>query len=224
LSRFALYTVPLVYKAMISVIMRTCSVQRVGLGHLDELRSRGQPWLYCSWHDNTAMGVYQLRNQDLAMMASASRDGELIARAIEVLGNRAVRGSSSFRGGEALRATVRAVREGASGAITPDGPRGPARQCQPGAVWVAALTGCPLVPYHLEADRQWRASSWDRHKFPKPFATVFEYFGEPLYLSREQVAEDEAGALALLQERMLDNTRACLEAAGHGGEMPALNA
>lgn len=196
-------------------IMRTCAVRRAGEPYIEALRARGRPWLYCSWHDNIAMGICRLRNQKLAMMASASRDGDLIAGAIEALGNVSVRGSSSYRGSQAARDMMRVVRRGRSGAISPDGPRGPAHRCQPGAAWIAALTGCPLVPYHLEADRQWRVNSWDRHKIPKPFATIHEHFGEPLYITREEIKDGESAALEVLQERMLRNSRACLRAAGH---------
>ena len=37
--------------------------------------------------------------------------------------------------------------------FTLDGPRGPARVAQPGAVWLARATGNPLLPFHLEASR-----------------------------------------------------------------------
>ena len=37
--------------------------------------------------------------------------------------------------------------------FTLDGPRGPARVAQPGAVWLAKATGNPVLPFHLEASR-----------------------------------------------------------------------
>jgi len=224
LNRFVLYLAPLLFKGLMVSIMGSCPVRRVGAETIEDYKSRGQPWLYCSWHNNIAMGICRLRNQQVAMMASASRDGDLIARAIEALGNISVRGSSSFRGSQAARDMLRVVRQGHSGAISPDGPRGPPYQCQPGAVWVAALTGCPLVPYHLEASRQWRAASWDRHKIPKPFATIHEYFGEPMYVRREEIAGGTSGAVTALQRHMVDNTLACLRGAGHEEEIAALSA
>lgn len=224
MNRLALYAIPWIFKGVMVGIMRTCAVQRAGAGPIEDFHKRGQPWLYCSWHNNIAMGVCRLRNQQVAMMASASRDGDLIARAIEVLGNISVRGSSSFRGSQAARDMLRVVRRGHCGAISPDGPRGPAYVCQPGAVWVAALTGCPLVPYHLEAGCQWRIASWDRHKIPKPFTTIHEHFGEPMYVRREEIEAGSSAILAALQQRMLDNTVACLRAAGHEDEIAALSA
>ena len=40
---------------------------------------------------------------------------------------------------------------GRPAAFTVDGPRGPARVAQPGAVWLASATGNPIVPFHIEA-------------------------------------------------------------------------
>lgn len=216
LNTFTLFAVPHVFKWVMISIMGTCRVHISGSEHVRTLADQGQPWLICSWHNNIAMAMCRLRNQRMTMMASASRDGELIARAIEILGNIPVRGSSSSRGSQAARDMVRAIKRGTSGAMTPDGPRGPAHQCQGGALWIAALTGCPLLPYELDASRRWRINSWDRHKIPKPFATVYEYFGEPFYVTRDDLSGTHA--LDELQRRMLDNTRACRGAAGHDDE------
>lgn len=216
MSTVTLFAVPRLFKWMMISIMGTCRVRSSGSEHIQKLADQGQPWLICSWHDNIAMAICRLRNQRMTMMASASRDGELIARAIKTLGNIPVRGSSSSRGSQAARDMVRAINRGASGAMTPDGPRGPAHQCQGGALWIAALTGCPLLPYELDASRRWRINSWDRHKIPKPFSTVYEYVGEPFYVTRGDLADMHA--LEELQRRMLDNTRACLGAAGHDDE------
>ena len=220
LSTMTLFAVPRLFKWGMLSIMGTCSVRSSGAEYVRALADRGQPWLLCAWHSNIAMGLCRLRNRRMAMMASASRDGELIARAIEMLGNTPVRGSSSFRGGQAARDMVRALKAGVSGAITPDGPRGPAYRCQDGALWIAALSGCALVPYELDARRRWRIDSWDRHKVPKPFARVYEYIGEPFYVTRDDLAD--GSALHTFQERMLANTRACLRAAGHGDEASSI--
>ena len=61
-----------------------------------------------------------------------------------------------------------------------DGPRGPAHVAQPGAVWLAKVTGNPIIPFHLEANRSWTLKSWDRTQIPKPFATVALAFAAPI--------------------------------------------
>lgn len=69
--------------------------------------------------------------------------------------------------------------------FTVDGPRGPARVSQPGAVWLAKASGHPVLPFHLEANRHWTLASWDRTQIPKPFATVAISVGEPFYVPRD---------------------------------------
>ena len=148
------------------------------------------------------------------MMASASDDGELIARAIAALGNLPVRGSSSTEGSNAARVMIRALRSGHNAALTPDGPRGPKYVLQPGALWIAALSGCPLVPYHIEATRQWEFRSWDRHKIPKPFSTVYVCIGEPRWVDKKKLQRDLESELAAIQARMMANTLHCLSLVG----------
>jgi hypothetical protein len=78
---------------------------------------------------------------------------------------------------------VQLRRELASGhpvAFTVDGPRGPARVAQPGAVWLAGATGHPILPFHIEASSHWTAKSWDATQVPKPFATVGISVGAPI--------------------------------------------
>jgi lysophospholipid acyltransferase (LPLAT)-like uncharacterized protein len=61
---------------------------------------------------------------------------------------------------------------------------------QPGAVWLAKVTGHPILPFHIEADRYWTLHSWDRTQIPKPRATTAIAIGEPLEVPRD--ASDEA--------------------------------
>src|SRR5215212_2061998 len=72
---------------------------------------------------------------------------------------------------------------GKPAAFTLDGPRGPAKVAQPGAVWLAKATGNPIVPFHIEADRYWTANSWDRTQIPKPYATIAIAIGEPIEIA-----------------------------------------
>ncbi len=206
---------PLAFKAAMNAIMLTCRVKRLGNHHVETLKTQGRQWIYSAWHNNTAMAVWMERDQGLAMMASDSSDGELIARAIAALGNLPIRGSSSAAGDRAVRDMVRALRNGHSSALTPDGPRGPRYHLQSGALWIAALSGCALVPYHIEADRQWVFSkSWDGHKIAKPFSNVYVSIGEPFEVSRALMKADSERLRQEFEERMRNNAEHCATLAG----------
>ena len=86
----------------------------------------------------------------------------------------------------------RALGAGQPVAFTVDGPRGPARVAQPGAVWLAGATGHPVLPFHVEADAAWTVRSWDRQQIPKPGATIVIAIGEPLYVTNTDEATVEA--------------------------------
>jgi lysophospholipid acyltransferase (LPLAT)-like uncharacterized protein len=133
---------------------------------------------------------------------SRSRDGEWTARLFARLQVDAVRGSSSRGGASALRALVRAGRGGRDLAITPDGPQGPAEVVQAGAVWLARLTGRPLLPVAFACRPCLRVGSWDRMIVPLPLARgVFEY-GELLWVDRDAAPEAVEAARLELQRRI----------------------
>ena len=82
-----------------------------------------------------------------------------------------------------MRALLQLKREIGAGhpvAFALDGPRGPARVAQPGAQWLAAATGNPILPFHAEASAFWEVSSWDRTQVPKPFSKVAIAIGPPV--------------------------------------------
>src|SRR5436190_464721 len=67
-------------------------------------------------------------------------------------------------------------------AITPDGPRGPRRQVQPGLLYLAARTGLPIVPVGIGYDRPWRMRSWDRFAVPRPWTRATCVTTEPIHV------------------------------------------
>lgn len=124
-----------------------------------------------------------------AILTSASRDGELVAGAIEELGITPVRGSSSRRGAAALIELKHWIQRGYDIAMTPDGPRGPKHVLQPGLVKLAQNLGAPVLPMRLIYDRPWRLKSWDRFQIPRPFSRVELHIGP--YVEVPAVLDDE---------------------------------
>jgi hypothetical protein len=138
---------------------------------------------------------------------SRSRDGEWTARLFARLGAETVRGSSSRGGATALRGLVRAARDGKDLAITPDGPKGPAERVQPGAVWLARLSGRPLLPVAFAARPCVRVGSWDRMIVPLPFSRgAFEY-GELLWVPRRASGDELERCRRELEGRIADVSR-----------------
>ena len=151
-----------------------------GAEYFDELMRAGRPPILALWHGRILPATLYWRDRGIVAMTSQNFDGEWIARLMARFGYRAARGSTSRGGARALVQMRRElVRSRRSVAFTIDGPRGPARVAQPGAVWLAGATGLPVLPFHIEASRYWSARSWDRGMIPKPFAKVSVAIGEP---------------------------------------------
>ena len=157
---------------LLRLLASTWRVRTVNGAELDGARRSGQRVLFALWHGELLPLLWHQRGRGVAVVISEHRDGEIIARIAESLGYTTVRGSSSRGASRALLGLTRAIDEGRDGAITPDGPRGPAHVFAAGAAVAAQRTGVPIVPIRASASRAWRLRSWDRFLIPKPFARV----------------------------------------------------
>jgi len=131
--------------------------------------ARRERYLYNFWHE--ALIASTCFRSRICILISQHADGELIARVCRHLGYAVARGSSTRGGGRALLDLVRRSRQSHLG-VTPDGPRGPRRQVQPGLSFLASSTGLPIVACGFGFQWAWRARSWDQLALPVPFSTV----------------------------------------------------
>ncbi len=173
-----------------------------GLEHLDAIAASGRQPIMAFWHGRILPATYFFRRRGIVVITSENFDGEWIAGIIERFGYGTARGSTSRGGRRALLRLVREMQAGKPAAFTVDGPRGPARVAQPGAVWLAKATGNPVVPFHIEANRHWTARSWDRTQVPKPFATVSLAMGEPIDVPPDAGETELEAARQLLEDRL----------------------
>lgn len=145
--------------------------------------------ILAAWHDQLFILSYYLaarlrwRGLRCAPLVSPSKDGELLTRFFARLGGESVRGSTSRGATGGLLAFVRAGRSGLCPMITPDGPRGPRHQAQPGAVFAAARTGLPIVPVACALRAAVRLPSWDRFQLPLPFTRARVAWGAPIHVA-----------------------------------------
>jgi lysophospholipid acyltransferase (LPLAT)-like uncharacterized protein len=160
-----------------------------GLNHFDAIVASGRQPVMAFWHGRILSATYYFRRRGIVVITSENFDGEWIARIIERFGYGTARGSTTRGGRKAMLQLVRDMKAGRPTGFTLDGPRGPARVAQPGAVWLAAATGNPLLPFHLEASSYWSVRSWDRTQIPKPFSTVALVVGTPIEVAKDSPSE-----------------------------------
>lgn len=183
-KRFEAAAISVVGYRAIAVLGSTLRWKTEGFEHFEAIRKAGHQPIMAFWHGRILPATYYFRNRGIVVITSSNFDGEWIAGIIERFGFGTSRGSTSRGGARALLQLSRDLAAGRPAGFTVDGPRGPARISQPGAIWLAKASGHPVLPFHLEADRHWTLKSWDRTQIPKPFATVAISVGEPFYVPR----------------------------------------
>lgn len=134
------------------------------------------PCLFVLWHNRLFTAAEISRRfrpqRPLHSLVSNSKDGAWLTAFFNSVGLRAVRGSSSRGGREAVSALVAVLRAGHDAGITPDGPRGPLYACKPGAAVVARRAGVPILLIGMHFESAWRLPSWDKFYLPHPFSRV----------------------------------------------------
>jgi lysophospholipid acyltransferase (LPLAT)-like uncharacterized protein len=192
--------------AFVRGLGRTMRITVLGDREVAPLWNASRPVIYAAWHGQILMiplVTERLCRQQGArpvhVLASRSRDGELLAEFARRFGFGVVRGSSSRGGAAALRRLAARGRDGVDIGVAPDGPRGPRGRAQAGVIALAELTGAPIVPVAFAAEPVWRLGSWDRFEIPRPFGRGALAFGAPQTVAgraREVARTDLEAALA----------------------------
>lgn len=150
----------------------------VGLGRTQH----SDRFIYSIWHENLLLPAALYGGPDLAVLISSHADGQILGGLITAMGMEMVLGSSTRGGVEAVRQLIRPDVRWKNLAVTTDGPRGPRRVVQPGAVYIASRTGMKLVPVGIGYRNPWRLNSWDRFAVPKPCSRARCLLGEPIHV------------------------------------------
>ena len=199
---------------LIYAMMRTLGATlRLRLKDDSGLVAAGVPdqHIFAFWHNRMLLVpmlfTRYMGRRKMAVLASASRDGDYSAGVQRWFGFSPVRGSTSRRAHQGFLELTRLVLDGHNAAMTPDGPRGPRYVVQPGVVKLASVTGAPIVPMTVSAEPCRFLGTWDRTIVPLPFARCTAHLGKPIPVPRD--ADD-----AMIEECRLKVERALMELTG----------
>jgi lysophospholipid acyltransferase (LPLAT)-like uncharacterized protein len=170
----------------------TLRVRFEGFERIAELQAMGKGLILVTWHGRSLIAANVLRNRGYWALISLSRDGDMQNRIFQRFGYRTVRGSTSRGGVRATLQLARSIRDGGVLAFTPDGPKGPTHKVQPGTIFLAHRSGCPILPVGIAARPRTLVKSWDRYMVPGLFARATFVVGEPISVPED--ADDEAKA------------------------------
>ena len=144
-------------------------------------------------------------------MVSTSKDGELMARVIHLMGARTSRGSSTRGGVSALKGIIRLTKEGWSPSVAVDGPKGPIYKAKPGIFEISKLIQAEIIPVAAACDHKFTfEKAWNKTFLPLPFARIVVVWGDALPAVPKD-ADSRSGDLSLrLEAAIADAERRAL--------------
>ncbi|MBT5031523.1 MAG: lysophospholipid acyltransferase family protein [Proteobacteria bacterium] len=140
-------------------------------------------FIFAFWHNRQIILPIVSSKSQIHCLISASKDGSYVAAIVRLFGKKSIRGSSSRGGFEAMKEMMRVLKAGDCVAITPDGPRGPAGEVNPGIIQMAQAVGVPIIPVAFDSTKKKVFSSWDKFILPYPFSKIAIVFGRPIEIA-----------------------------------------
>ncbi len=171
-----------------------------------QLEKEGKNYIYAIWHNQQLFLLYPYRGQKICSLISLSDDGEYIARVLPHFGMKAVRGSTTRGGARALIKLMNIAQAGYHPMLTPDGPRGPIYQVQPGILFLAKKTGLPIIPVGSALSCKIKVGSWDRMRVPLPFGSTALTYGKAIYVTEQSDMDAVAHALKAELDKATDHS------------------
>jgi len=157
-----------------------------------DLKPGASGQVYAHWHGDELLVLDLGKFTGMAVMASRSKDGELMKWVLKLLGFRVVRGSSSRGGAGGLKGLLDFVaKTDAHTSLAVDGPRGPIYEVKPGILALAQKTGKAIVP--VAGAAKWRfvfKNAWNQCYLPLPFSSCVAIYGEPIWISPTATDEE----------------------------------
>jgi lysophospholipid acyltransferase (LPLAT)-like uncharacterized protein len=167
-------------------IGRSLRFRVLGMDKVRAILQEGEPVIWALWHGRHFILVDRFKNYTMksrknwCVMASRSRDGELLAQILAKCGYKTVRASSSKGATAGFLQLISVMEQGYDTVMAVDGPRGPREQVKFGVVLLAQKTGMPIIPITASAKRYKQLSSWDKYLIPVPFTQAVAVIGNPI--------------------------------------------
>lgn len=177
-------------------LQKSYRFQFEGIENLEELKKQKKNFILAIWHQNLLPGILAQTKNSFVVIVSKSGDAEPVAYTCKKLGHHVVRGSSRkgdvCKGGQAAKNDmIDFLKQGFPGAVTVDGPKGPAKKIKPGILKMAMDANCAIVPYTVKAQSYYEFNSWDKFQLPKPFSKIIIHYGKGIevHVNEEQFEE-----------------------------------
>ena len=172
-------------RLLLEFLYGTCRWDVQGQEQIHKLASSGKTVIIAVWHGKVLPIFMNLSSKHYYGLAGMHKDAELIAQIGAQVGWKILRGSSSDRGKEVFKEMVAVLSTpGAVVAITPDGPKGPAKIPKAGVIRAAQKSGAVVIPAIGQAKRRWGFTNWDTFYVAKPFSKIVLRYGTPFVFKK----------------------------------------
>lgn len=139
----------------------------------------GKNLIYACFHQDDLSCLPYFSQKNIVVLISNSKDGQILASAVEHMGYKTVRGSSHRGGVSGLLAGMKKVLEGHKMTIAVDGPRGPIYKVKEGITAVSQKSHRPIVPVRGFPNRKFVfEKSWNKATLPMPFTKIILKIGK----------------------------------------------
>ncbi len=186
----------------VSVLCKTLRVTITNSEALKQLSKENKNYIVAFWHGTMLLSWYLNRNKNVAALTSKSKDGDLLARLLKSWNYQVIRGSSSSGGEIALGIMIDYAKNKNSIAITPDGPRGPAKKLKAGAVVTAKKSGLPLVLLGVGYQKKRVLKNWDSFQVPSFFSRANVIYSEPIYVDKDLDYNETSEIISMCEAKL----------------------
>lgn len=195
MQKLLLFFIPRLAWSYLILVGKTSKIVWLNLDIRGDLEIKFNNFIYAFWHGRQFFIPWAYRNKNHYCLVSQSKDGEYIARVMQLFGLRAIRGSSSRGAVRALVLLKKTLESGKTIGLTPDGPRGPKEQAAEGILFLAQKTKKPILPLTYSAKFKLIFQGWDDYWIPLPFNKIVLHYGNPIFVSPEDDLKKKAGEL-----------------------------
>lgn len=190
---------PFIAWFIIQIVCRTIKIQRINYEMIKTVKNK----IFAFFHGEQFILVFTHKYDNIVIMTSLSRDGELQTKILKKFGYDIVRGSASKKGASSgTLALIEKIKSGKSCALTVDGPHGPAFKVKPGVIFIAQKTLCPIVPVRVYVKRKIQLKNWDKYIIPLPLCSAYIIYGKPIYINQNDNIRNKIEELELVLKNL----------------------
>ncbi len=170
--------------------------------------------IYANWHGQNFLFPFWFRGKPATNALVATHgDGQMIGRAIGILGVKLIHGSGNKKAGKSSKGGARAflkmlrvLKSGETVSITADVPK-VGRVVGDGVLLLARKSGAPIIPVGIATSRRKLLRNWDRTQIHLPFSRLVYVVGPAI-----RVPDDDS-ALEIHRTRLQSGLDAAQAAA-----------